>query len=145
MIAPALNVNSKGRQIVFRQFASFAILGLTACASRPSQAPSAVSPAPASPAAVTATSASAAAPLDANAKQHADVVKRALKAGYQVAKLSDGTKRYCTEHTPLGTRFAQRECYTADQLVEVFARQDLYQDQMHQMGACGNAGCGGSN
>jgi hypothetical protein len=104
-----------------------------------------MSPSPATAAADVATPASANPPLDANARQHADVVKRALRAGYQVTKSPDGTKRYCIEHTPLGTRFAQRECYSSDQLVEVFARQDLYQDQMHQAGGCGNAGCGGSN
>ncbi len=141
-----------------RLVGSMSILCLAACASQPSRTPVAASSTPPAqavvqpsgptlrgPATPTQTSAVGAQPIDATAKQHAEVVRRALKSGYQVSKLADGSKRYCMETTPVGTRFAQKSCYTADQLIEVFARQDLYQDQMHQIGACGNAGCGGSN
>jgi hypothetical protein len=107
----------------------------------------ALSAAPATRTTVTADAASAtsAAAADPNAKQHAEVVRRALRSGYQVSKRPDGSKRYCVEITHVGTLFPEKTCYTVDQLVEVFARQDLYQDQMHQFGVCGNAGCGGSN
>ena len=128
----------------------FSVLALAACASAPTQAPVAATPArplvvvPTPNAGATAATAAPDA-SDPNAVQHADLVKRALKSGYQVAKQSDGSKRYCIEKTPLGTRFSQKVCYTPEQLVDVFARQDLQQDQMHQMGACGSAACGGSN
>ncbi len=137
---------------MMRPMMSFSLLCLAACASAPSQAPVAASPAPrvavAAAPQLSATAASQspdmAAASDANAKQHAEVVKRALKSGYQVLKSSDGSKHYCIETTSLGTHFTQKSCYTADQLVEVFARQDLHQDQMQQGGLCGNAACGGS-
>jgi hypothetical protein len=131
---------------------SFSLLCLAACASAPSQAPVAASPAPrvvvATSPQASATAASqtpdAGGASDSNAKQHAEVVKRALKSGYQVSKLPDGSKHYCVETTSVGTHFTQKSCYTADQLVEVFARQDLQQDQMHQMGLCGGSACAGS-
>ena len=137
---------------MMRPMLSFSFLCLAACASTPSQAPVAASPAPhvavAAAPQVSATAASQspdiAASSDSNAKQHAEVVKRALKSGYQVSKSPDGSKHYCIETTSVGTRFAQRSCYSADQLVEVFARQDLHQDQMRQGGLCGSSGCAGS-
>jgi hypothetical protein len=122
---------------------SFSLLCLAACASAPSQAPVAASPAPRVAVAASQTP-DAGGASDSNAKQHAEVVKRALKSGYQVSKLPDGSKHYCVETTSVGTHFTQKSCYTADQLVEVFARQDLQQDQMHQMGLCGGSACAGS-
>jgi hypothetical protein len=109
-------------------------------ASAPSAAPAgAAASAPTTPVAY-ATSGAAAAGSDPHTQQVDDAVKKALKSGYRVTVKNDA-KSYCRDQASVGSRFSKTYCYTADELVDVFQRQQQLHDDLSHAGNCGSPAC----
>jgi hypothetical protein len=105
---------------------------LGACASEP-QTPQAVG------AAVTAApAATAKAADDANM----ELTKRAIGIGYR-PRIRDGQRIYCRTYTPLGTRFPEEKCLSADAILDEIRRSDEAKDTMAKYGTCVGSSCGG--
>lgn len=81
---------------------------------------------------------------DATQSAASEKVRGRIPSGYRLERRK-GQELYCRQITTLGTRFAQKICFTRAQLEEIQRRTDSAMDDLEKgLKACGSAdACGG--
>jgi hypothetical protein len=73
-------------------------------------------------------------------------VRAKIPSGYRLERRK-GKELYCRQVTTLGSRFAQKTCFTREQLEEIQRRRDSVMEDLEQgLKVCGTAeACGGTS
>jgi len=112
-----------------------ALIGLAGCSAQPQTVESKAVPVTTAP---TAPAAVAAAPA-AETPRAPEVVAKKVPSGYRLEK-RDGKDVYCRSEVVIGSKFANKMCFTREQLDEIALRTDSTMDAIGR--GCVGERCG---